>query len=271
MDFQPWVALLALGALWLNGLLIAADALRRRAWIGRERGFPVLEEPRAGADAWIRVRSRGGGWARWEVEQRGRLDGGGRLSWHDRAYRSEIDGGEAEWAGQRVQVAPEERVEVWPDHASLRRRLAEGLDAEAWKRAAKGRGLIRTLTTDVGEGPIWVGGRWTRSEDGWTVSAPAPRPLLVAFLNPKAWMDRARAELLLFALATIAALGLLTVLCLWPPIFGPVSTAGGALALIYFLLIQPAGTWIRGRNVEPARRSVEGRVPASLNPNSSHR
>jgi len=162
-------------------------------------------------------------------------------------------------------------VEVWPDRAAVRARLGEGMNAEAWTQAAKGRGHVRTLSSEIEEAPVWVGGVWTEREDGWSVSPPASRPLLVAFLDPKAWIAQARNELLAFASATVGALLVLTGLCLWPPVFGPVSTAGAALALIFFLLVQPAGTWMRGRTVEPARQTIGGRLPAALNPNSSRR
>ncbi len=43
-----------------------------------------------------------------------------------------------------------------------------------------------------------------------------------------------------------AATGI-TWLALTPPVFGPISTLGGAMGLAYFLLVQPAGVMLRRR------------------------
>ncbi|MEM1022632.1 MAG: hypothetical protein AAGD10_07125 [Myxococcota bacterium] len=271
MDVQPWVGLLALGALWLNGVLIAADALKRRSWLGRERGFRVLQGPTDGVTAWVEVQPKRSGWARWQVEQRGRIDSAGRLVWHDRQHRSEISKGEAEHDGRTVEVDETARAEVWPDPSVLQAKIQEGLDAKAWTQAGKGRGHLRTLSVEVEDAPVWIGGSWSQTEDGWRVEAPPGRPLVVAFLDPRRWLGQARRLQLAFALGTLLALIAITALCLWPPIFGPVSTAGGALGLIFFLLIQPAGTWVRGQTMEPSRRTLGGRLSASLNPGSNPR
>ena len=47
-------------------------------------------------------------------------------------------------------------------------------------------------------------------------------------------------------------------MALWPPVFGLVSTLGGALCLAFFLIVQPAGTALRDAVRVPSRAIVRG-------------
>ncbi|HZO12649.1 MAG TPA: hypothetical protein VFB62_05315, partial [Polyangiaceae bacterium] len=49
-----------------------------------------------------------------------------------------------------------------------------------------------------------------------------------------------------------------TYLALYPPIFGTVSIVGGALGLVFFLLVQPAGTAIRDAVRVPSVAQLRG-------------
>jgi hypothetical protein len=75
--------------------------------------------------------------------------------------------------------------------------------------------------------------------------------LSTALIVAVALSDGFRAAKLVFA--AICCAGILTaaigvtVMALTPPYFGPWSTAGGALGLVYFLLVQPLGVMLRQR------------------------
>jgi hypothetical protein len=205
------------------------------------------------------------------VEQRGRKLSGEvpAIGWHDRHFRSSVYGGEARWAGVRVQIQPpgdEAEVEVWPDRDTQLRRAAlperAALD-DALERARRAKGELREVVVPVAAGETaWIAGRFSERDDGFVVTAPDDGRLLVSRLDPRGWAAAAQIRLLAFAVAIIAIAGGITALCLTPPAFGTVSTIGGALALGFFLLVQPAGTWIRDRTLPPPHRPLEGRWSA---------
>lgn len=265
MTSSVWMGLLALAILWLNTVLVALDAVERRRWLGRNRWLPSWTKPRAG-DGFVRVQviageGAEGTFAQHSVDQRGRrIDSRAPcVAFHDQGHESEVCGGRVRADSLTVDVPAAERSEVWPDAASLRARADAPLEPEPWARAEKGKGYARQLRTLIKAGDsVWLGGHWMEADGGWMVAPPPGRPLLVSQTDPVAWIARARAELALFSAAVIAAAAGVTALALTPPVFGPVSTVGGAVGLVFFLLVQPAGTWMRGRTIEPAYAEVRG-------------
>lgn len=270
-----WMGALALVVLWVNTLLVAAVALKSALWIGRRRMPARLTAPSAGEGlAMVRVESGagpGGQLAEHRVEQRGRKLSGEApaIGWHDRKFDSRVYGGEARWAGVRVRIEPpgeDAEVEVWPARdAQLRRAaLPEAAALEhAMEHARRAKGQLREVAVPVAPGDTaWIAGRFHERDDGFVATAADDHLLMVSALDPRAWAAGARARLFAFAAAVIAIAGGITALCLVPPAFGSVSTLGGALGLGFFLLVQPAGTWIRDRTLPPPHRPLEGRWSA---------
>mgnify|MGYP006291028095 CR=1 FL=1 len=270
-----WMGGLALVVLWVNTLLVAAVALKSAAWIRRHRMPRRLTAPSSGDGlAMVQVESGGGPdghLADHRIEQRGRKLSGDEaaIGWHDRQFQSRVYGGRARWAGVPVQVQPpgeEAEVEVWPDRDTQLRRAAlperAALD-DALERARRAKGELREVVVPVAPGDTaWIAGRFREVDDGFVVTAPEDGPLLVSRVDPRAWAAAAQSRLLAFAVAVVAIAGGITALCLVPPAFGTASTIGGALALGFFLLVQPAGTWIRDRMLPPPHRPLEGRWSA---------
>jgi hypothetical protein len=81
---------------------------------------------------------------------------------------------------------------------------------------------------------------------------------LLANFDPLAWCLRRMVWGMLCILAMIAVLIGVTGLLLQPPLFGPMSTLGGVLGLLYFLLVQPAGVMIRDALSPPSRSMLRG-------------
>lgn len=242
MTFTDLLALLALAALWVNTLLIVAHAGlefgelgRRKARLVKANRGRVLE---------------GAPLAEARTLQVGRSRGDGQLHFHDRAYESESFGGAVQ-AGEQVLRVPQARgdglVEVWPDPQRLKLN-ARCDSANAFERlypdACKARGAERRVSHALGVG-----------DEVWVVPADADGPLWLSAVNPARWIRRQRALLCAFMLGSLALLCLCTLLVLWPPIYGTVSTLGGALSLAFFLLVQPVGATV-SEQVRPLHRAV---------------
>ena len=233
----------ALGVLWLNTTLIAAAALKQRASLARH------------ADRWKRdLRrgkvSRGGGaegvFASRVVRQTGRaltLSGPDRIVFSDGASEIRCAGGELEIEGRgTLSVAQGAKVELWLADAPAGTRGA--FDA-AFKRASTNKGFDTQVELALGEGTqVWVAG--------------SDEALMVATLDPLAFIAAKRRSLLLFALAAPFACAAVSAVALWPPLFGTISSIGGALCLAFFLAIQPLGTAVRDAARLPPSRPVGG-------------
>lgn len=264
-----WMGVLALLILWTHTLLIASVALKRAAWIRRHRMLPFLEDPEEGVGiARVRVESgRGpdGALAAHVVEQRGRqlAESHPTIGWHDREHRSDLFGGTTTWRDVLLRIEPTSDAEVWPDRSQQLRAAAlpdVALFEAVLTRAVRAKGELREVRVPILTGhDAFVVGRFRRRGDVWTVRPDGDLPLVVSQVDPLAWGDATTARLLGFAVALIVGAGIITGLCLVPPAFGVVSTIGGVLGLAFFLLIQPAGTWVRDRTTLPAYRPLEGR------------
>jgi hypothetical protein len=266
-----WLAALALGALWVNASLIAADAWKRSRWIRRFRRYPRPSGAGRGTArvTWTEGQGPDRRVAEQVVQQRGRLMADERrVLWHDRRVESHIHGGRAEWSDGPVTLPPTDQGELWITPASP--------GPAAVDVARRSKGALRDLSSVVSAGEeSWLSGTWTRSGDGWTVEPEAEGPVILSAEDPNRWASRSERILQSFAGAVMLAVAFVTVLCLWPPIYGTVSTAGAMMGLAFFLLVQPAGTWVRGRTVEPAYRDRGGPEPAAtvsdVNPDSTPR
>jgi len=259
---QQIMGLLALGILWVNGLLVVAVALkqlaavnRMRSRFARARGEGRLIEGVVEGDSPIAVR---------RVEQLGRARTDTRsektILFTDGAQSFEVLGGRIQTADGAVEIAPapDESAEVWvatPRAEEAAACPSEDAFDEAWGDANKYKGHRRDVSVDVRGGDrVWVVG----AREGDRVLAPDVGPLLLSMVEPFAWA-RSKAWLLGgFVLAASVGLAAVTALALWRPWFGTVSTIGGVLCVAYFLGIQPLGTAVRDAVRTPARQPVNG-------------
>jgi len=259
---QEIMGLLALGILWLNGLLVLAVALkqlaavlRMRARFRRARAEGRLVEGVVKGDAPIAVR---------RVEQlgRARTDKGSQkiILFTDGAQSFEVLGGILETASGEVEVAPApgDRAEVWVAPRRAEEAAAcpsEDAFDDAWGDARKYKGHRRDLAVDVRGGDrVWVVG----ARDGDRVVAPEGAPLLLSMVEPFGWAGAKASLIGGFVLAAAVGLAAVSALAMWPPWFGTVSTIGGALCVAYFLGIQPLGTAVRDAVRTPARQPING-------------
>jgi hypothetical protein len=242
MAFTDVLALLALGALWVNTLLIVAHA-------GLELGDLARRSARLRTARRGRV-TEGAPLAEARTLQVGRSRGDDRLHFHDRGYESESFGGAIDVDGERFAVpavSAAGAIEVWPDPARLRdaarcgsRESFDGL----YDSACKARGAERVIRHALSVG-----------DEVWVVPADSEGPLWLSAVDPGAWLARQRALLALFMGGSLALLCGCTLLVLWPPVYGTVSTLGGALSLAFFLLVQPVGVAV-GERVLPLHRAA---------------
>jgi hypothetical protein len=242
MSFTDLLGLGALAALWVNTLLIVAHAGLQRGDLARRRDR--LRGARHG-----RV-SEGSPLAEARTVQVARSRGDGQVHFHDRGYESESFGGTLQLAGESLQVpaiGAGGAVEVWVDPRRMREagRCVSPEDFDSlYAGACKARGAERVIRQALSAG-----------DEIWLVPADGEGPLWLSGVDPAPWIARQRALLLAFMLGSLALLGLCSVLALWPPVYGTISTLGGALCLAFFLLVQPVAATL-GERVLPLHRAV---------------
>jgi hypothetical protein len=252
------MGVLALGILWLNTLLVVGAAWGAlRELLKRLRSMRALGVLEVSSDEVI---------ATHRVMQVGRRasDDADRkaILFHDRDYESVVHGGlvraldsercgDAEW-----RIAASERAEVWVQHDEQERagacESAERFD-EAYRMSGKARGFERQVDTAL-RGRVWIVGQ--RNND--SIVAPDDAPLLLSSFEPARWCRIKVAWMIAFILATLVLCAAITWLALYPPVFGTVSIAGAALGLVFFLLVQPAGTAVRDAVRVPSRAILRG-------------
>ncbi len=238
------MGLLALAILWVNTLLVAGAAFGRWRELRRRLGAMARDGVVEGTVA-------GDAPLAWhEIEQVGRKasDDADRqaILFHDRRFTSVVVGGRVATADGDVGIAAEhERAEVWIAAEAHARAAACASDAEfdaAYLKSQKPRGFERIVRCEVGPGDrVWI-----------------HAPCLVATFDPRPWCRRSTRLLLGFVAAVLLGAGAVTALALHPPLFGTVSTVGGALGLAYFLLVQPAGTAARDAVRVPCEAYLRG-------------
>lgn len=253
---------LALAILWVNTLLVAADAGQQaRALLRRRDEMRALGAGARGAGL-VRGRVVGGALAVHRVEQVGRAGAiEGTILFHDRSACGEILGGAlAEPDGGALTVEAVAVAEVWLTPGELARAAACASDAafdQAEGHARKARGFSRTVNATVGaDAEVFVLGeaRGAGHGDGRALS-----PILVATMDPRALLARKAALAATFVTVELVLAAACTAAALWPPVFGRISTVGGVLCLGFFLLVQPAGKALRDALLTPSRAPVRGR------------
>ncbi|AUX32265.1 MULTISPECIES: hypothetical protein [Sorangium] len=258
---------LALAILWVNTLLIAAAALKQLAAVAatlRRLGARLDRRGAAPIEARVlRGDGRGGALAGHRIEQVGRAGAAGsareEIVFADSGRGGEIYGGAVVAGGREIAIAPAVEGEVWVSRAEVRAASACPSEArfdEAYEHARRPRGFSRTVEARICAGaPVWLIGDVERDVDG----ADRMRPALVSSVDPRAVCRRKVALLSLGVAGVLAGLVGCTALALSRPRFGPLSTAGGALCLAFFLLVQPLGTALRDAARLPSAAPARGR------------
>lgn len=240
------MGLWALGISWLTALLVALDlGIDVRTWLARRASYGssllvgTVESDELAAH---------------EIEQRvRRLDGSTpRLGYWDRSHASHVFEGRVRVDGELVDVVGHPNAEVWttPEAkkaaASLERAEFDVLYAEA----KSARGALRTVRTTLTRGaPVWlVGERIGSHFEASLVSAVDPRP----------WSRNLLLQLFGVIALDFAWVTLGTVLALWVPHFGLVSTIGAIVLIGHFLGITPIAVAVRERCRTPALTFLRG-------------
>jgi hypothetical protein len=246
------MGVLALAILWINTGLIAAAALKQR-WV-LQRLSAELTSVRRGRV--VRGDGPGGAIAALQVKQVGRLVAARvpSIVFHDQDHASILYGGRlAVESGDALDLASSERVEVWIEDSSYRDAAAcaslAAFDA-ACADAKKARGFARRV-----EAPILSGQDLFIATLG---RGHAEERLLVSTFDPASWLSKKMALVSFFVVAEILVAGACTAASLHPPLFGLVSTIGGAASLAFFLLVQPIGTQVRDAIRLPSRALRKG-------------
>ena len=188
------------------------------------------------------------------VAQRGRrLDGTPpRVAWHDQGATWEVFGGELEVDGERVTLLPE--GEVWPNLREQRSARPLAPSEAILAAASRPRGFVRTVSTALRPGAgVHVEGQLERREGRWVL-----RPSLISAEDPRRIRSQAKRGRACFGAAALAGSAGITCLTCTEPLFGPSSTVGAVLGLLFFLLVQPIGVWVRDQTDPPAIRKLEG-------------
>ena len=169
----------------------------------------------------------------------------------DRSAEGEVFGGVVELEGGRaLEIEATREAEVWVDRAALLRAAEcpsdEAFDA-LYEGARKARGAARTVSAAIEKG-----------QEAYVLEPPTGGAMLIAAFDPRRWIAGKVRLLALFIAADLAAAAGCTFLALFPPAFGLVSKIGGALGLVFFLLVQPAGTMVREVVRTPSRALLRG-------------
>lgn len=266
------MGLLALAAMWTTTLLVTAAGARDLVRLIRRRArlAPVgALSPGQGQTGTVRgTITSPGTLAVLRVEEVGRAYAKKpAMLLHPRRQAGLIEGGTVRLDdGRSVRVPPllASAAEVWRHGRAPLATPALGF-TEALAEARRARGFARTVEYRYAEGDrVVLGGRVHAEADGTWSLAPEPDPsrlgqaptLLVAAEPPAAWYTR---KIGLSALALLGFLGsaaLVTALVFTGPLFGLVSTLGGALGLAQFLLVQPLGVALRDATTAPDRAVV---------------
>jgi hypothetical protein len=260
------MGLLAGGVLWVTTLLVAAAAWQQARALLRRR---AALRPLAGGVGVGLVRGRvsRGVIAVQRLEQVGRAaEGREAILFHDRVAGGSVlggaiavEGGVAVQGAIAVQACAE--AEVWVTAGEIAEAAccpSAAAFAEALAAARRTRGFLRTIAVEVAEGrEVFVYGR-VEERDGDRWMGPAADGMLVATMDPRALLARKAMLAVAFIAGEIALSVACTAVALQPPVFGRVSTIGGVASLMFFLLVQPAGTALRDALLVPSRAFVRG-------------
>jgi hypothetical protein len=242
----------ALAILWVNVLLIAGAALKQRAALVQlRRALTQLRRVTV-----VRGDGPGGAFAASVVKQIGRLTSAKAptIGFHDQDYSSALYGGLVHRDDGSQEDVASGRADVWVEDGRFHDAAAGPAGAapfeSALAEAKKARGTLRTLHAAVVSGKEVVLATAFQGTD--------EERLFVATIDPIAWL-RSKTRLASFFIASeVVIAALCTVACLHPPVFGTVSTLGGAASLAFFLLVQPIGTKVRDSLRTPNRQIRRG-------------
>ncbi len=265
------MGLLVLAILWVTTLLVAAAAWKEIAALAVWRRRLVALDGDDGAGL---VRARvtqgagpGGALAVQRIEQLGRAatqDDGERrvILFSDRRAVGEVFGGTAarDGSGAVIHVDADASAEVWLSAEELAASGACAADEifdRAYTDAKKARGFARAVE-GAATGEVFLFGQLRPLGKGLALAPAKSGGLLVATFDPRPWVARKLALAALFVVGELAIAAACTVVALWPPHFGLVSTLGGAACLGFFLTVQPAGTALRDAVRLPSRAWLRG-------------
>lgn len=244
-----WLAVLALAILWVNALLVAGASLAQRRALGatRSRLARSIDDGTLVAGVVEEGRGPGGVLAARRIEQTGRamtVSGPDRILFTDRSASVESFGGVVRAEdGRALELdARTEALEVWIEDSAAKR--GEEDFALAWSRASTNKGWGTSTEQAIRRGDRVFVERGDR--------------VRIAAMDPIAFVDRRRALLAGFALASLVACAGVTVVACWPPFGGLASTIGGLLGVTYFLAVPPLGTKVRDAAKLPPYRLVGG-------------
>lgn len=256
------MGLLGLGIVWINTLLIIAAAFKDITSLFHRMAFFHSWKPGQTGPVLLRGsiqsgQGEDGSVAAHRIEQIGRSSadpGKKAIIFSDRSFASTVSGGvfvPADHPEHPIFIAPQERgAEVWVPQSGLEQEARcpslQHFD-EAYEAARKAKGYPRTVEARIGAGhSVWIAGNIDQNESKQPTLSPSGQgALLISALNPRTELRR---RIALSALAIVLIFGAAagaSVLALSKPYFGTLSTVGGGLCLIYFLLVQPAGTALR--------------------------
>jgi hypothetical protein len=244
----PFLGIALLAVVWTAALLCAlASVDYARKLMARARELRGVREGTVASGE-----GPGGALAAHEVEQIGRaMDGEPpAIVFSDKSYRGEVYGGTLTASGETFEVTHPGELEVWPDTETQAARAAITGDADLdalYKDARSAKGAPRVVRVPFGVG-----------KKVFFASGPDGRLTFLSAEDPSAFLSaRVRAHLA-FAFVELAICGALTALALHAPVFGKVSTLGGAGLLAFFLIVQPVGVSIEEASREPFRRFLRG-------------
>jgi hypothetical protein len=169
------------------------------------------------------------------------------IGFHDRKHLSSIPGGALLLAdGTLCAVEKSDRAAVW---TGLGRKIANGEPlnlTEACRRASSARGFERNLSSSFRlRERIFVAGQVMSAGKRRLVRCPVDGELIAAAGDPRAFVRSRSVLVVAFVGCELLACALCTRLALSRPLFGPLSTLGGASSLAFFLGVTPLGVLVR--------------------------
>lgn len=241
------MGLAALGLAWITAVMIALDALidARAMWKRLGEWKTTLLQGTVVANEL----------AVHEVEQRVKqLDGDEPgLVFFDRKHVSTVTGGLVSIGTEQLEVTGARAPEVWID--SDTRAAAAGCSSQAafdgmnTSAQAAGGGL-RTVRTSIKSGAqVWISG----AKQGSKVEAT-----LVANFDPRGWAKSRLARIAGMITLNFAWVAGGTVVALWPPVFGVVSTLGAMVLIGHFLGMTALAMTFREKSRTPAVAFLRG-------------
>lgn len=258
------MGLLALGIVWINTLLIIGAAFKDiGSLFDRIRSLVPWKPGKSGPALIFGCVAEGQGpgesIAAHGIEQTGRSAERAKkktIIFSDRSFASTVHGGTvvpADSSEHAIHIeALNQDAHVWVPSAELHRQGAcpppEQFD-RVYEEARKAKGHLRTIEARITKGQsVWIAGQLeyiSNNSNKLYLRPLAAHGLLISTLDPRREIRRRIALSLASIALMLAAAAGVTLLALTRPYFGPVSTAGGALGLAYFLLVQPAGTALK--------------------------